>query len=268
MPRSLRVSGGRAASCAVFSNDDWPSGSKRRRHRDPLPLRRHQKAQDFPVALACAAVGVSTPPYYAWRHNTAVHHHNVTRRNRPCWLRSASIHSDGTYCSPRITRQLVRNGPRGTHKRVEHSCARLTSSDTHRGGGAATEQDAAVPTAPDLVGQLFDPDHQISPGAGYHLHPDRRGLAVSGHPRLACRRLLDWPMNDHMCADPVIDAPQAAVATRGRSRMDETAFHSNRGSQYTPNYLARTCDKLGVRRSMGHAGSCLDNAVAESFSRS
>jgi putative transposase len=72
-------------------------------------------------------------------------------------------------------------------------------------------------------------------------------------------------MDDHMRAELVSSALEAAVATRGRTRMDGTIFHSDRGSQYTSNDFAGTCDKLGVRRSMGRTGSCLDNAVAESF---
>jgi len=68
-----------------------------------------------------------------------------------------------------------------------------------------------------------------------------------------------------MRAELVCDALRAAVAARGNTRMDGVILHSDRGSQYTSGEFANACHDLGVRRSMGRTGSCLDNAVAESW---
>ena len=64
-------------------------------------------------------------------------------------------------------------------------------------------------------------------------------------------------MGDHHDARLVCDALESAVATRSQQRMDDTIFHSDRGSEYT----STAC----MRRSLGRTGSCLDNAVAESW---
>ena len=72
-------------------------------------------------------------------------------------------------------------------------------------------------------------------------------------------------MSDHHDAALVVGALDAAVATRGRTRMPGTIFHSDRGSEYTSAACTDTCTRLGLRRSMGRTGSCLDNAVAESW---
>ena len=82
---------------------------------------------------------------------------------------------------------------------------------------------------------------------------------------LASRRLLGWSMGVHHDARLVCDALDAAVATRGRRRMSDTIFHADRGSEYTSGAGMATCERLGLRRSMSRTGSCLDNAVAESF---
>jgi putative transposase len=42
-------------------------------------------------------------------------------------------------------------------------------------------------------------------------------------------------------------------------------FHSDRGSEYSADLFETACARLGFRQSMGRVGSCLDNAVSESF---
>jgi putative transposase len=82
---------------------------------------------------------------------------------------------------------------------------------------------------------------------------------------LASRHLVGWSMGQRHDAALVCDALEAAVATRGCRRMPDTIFHTDRGSEYASAACIQACQRLGLRRSMGRTGSCLDNAVAESW---
>ena len=130
-----------------------------------------------------------------------------------------------------------------------------------------TKPDAATPPAPDLVGRLFDPDQpdRIWVSDLTYVPTDEGWLYLASVLDLASRHLLGWSMGTHHDAGLVCDALQAAMATRGRAPMEATIFHTDRGSESSSTACLDTCDGLGLRRSMGRTGSCLDNAVAESF---
>jgi putative transposase len=98
-----------------------------------------------------------------------------------------------------------------------------------------------------------------------YIGTDEGWLYLASVMDLASRRVVGWSMSDHHNARLVCDALEAAVATRGRARMDGTIFHTDRGSEYTSSDFARVCDQLGIRRSVGRTGICWDNAAAESF---
>jgi putative transposase len=117
------------------------------------------------------------------------------------------------------------------------------------------------------VGRLFDPDRPDVAWCGdvTYVPTDEGWLYLASVLDLASRHLLGYSMGDHHDAKLVCDALDAAVATRGRRRMDATIFHSDRGSEYPSGACVATCQRLGLRRSMSRTGSCLDNAVAESF---
>jgi putative transposase len=72
-------------------------------------------------------------------------------------------------------------------------------------------------------------------------------------------------MGSHHHAGLVVGALQAAVTTRGRLRLPDTIFHSDRGAEDSSSACVQACQRLGLRRSMSRTGSCLDNAVAESW---
>lgn len=80
---------------------------------------------------------------------------------------------------------------------------------------------------------------------------------------LASRRVVGWALADHMRTELVEDALEMAFIQRRPAKG--AIFHSDRGCQYTSHDYAKLARANGVVLSVGMAGECWDNAVAESF---
>jgi transposase InsO family protein len=230
-----------------------------------------QKAAGFPVVAACTAAGVSASAFYAWAAKGEQGQPAAEQAEAELVAKIHTIHAEsgGTYGSPRVTHELRRRGWRVNHKRVERLMAAngIVGHRPRRRRGL-TKADTATPPAPDLVGRLFDPDQPDVAWCGdlTFIPTDEGWLYLASVLDLASRHLVGWSMGNHHDARLVTGALDAAVATRGRTRMNGTIFHTDRGGEYTSTACVDACQRLGLRRSMGRTGSCLDNAVAESFS--
>jgi putative transposase len=229
-----------------------------------------QKAARFPVIAACDAAGVSTSAYYAWaaRRDHGPSPTESDEADLLAEIRAIHTESKGTYGSPRVTAELGRRGWTVNHKRVERLMAdHGIVGHRPRRRRNLTKADVAAPPAPDLLGRLFDPDWPDVAWCGdlTYIPTDEGWLYLASVLDLASRRLVGWSMGTHHDAGLVTAALNAAVAARGRQQMDATIFHTDRGSEYTSAACIDACERLGLRRSMGRTGSCLDNAVAESF---
>jgi putative transposase len=225
-----------------------------------------QKAAGFPVAAACDAAAVSASAYYAWAARPSHPHPEEARLVAE--IRAIHTDSGGTYGSPRVHAELRRRGQRVNHKRVErlmHTHGIVGHRPRRR--RSLTKPDTTAASAPDLLGRLFDPDQPDVAWCGdvTYIPTDEGWLYLASVIDLASRHLLGWSMGTHHDAALVTGALDAAVATRGRRRMPDTIFHTDRGAEYTSGACIAACQRLGLRRSMGRTGSCLDNAVAESW---
>jgi putative transposase len=229
-----------------------------------------QKAAGFPVATACQAAGVSTSAYYAWAIRTRQGPSDRHQQEAELVAEIRAIHreSAGTYGSPRVHAELGRRGQKVNRKRVERlMAAHGIVGHRPRRRRSLTRPDVGAAPVPDLLGRLFDPDRPDAAWCGDITYiPTGEGwLYLASVIDLASRHLLGWSMSTHHDADLVTGALQAAVATRGRDHMDGTIFHSDRGADYASAACIDACARLGLRRSMSRTGSCLDNAVAESW---
>jgi putative transposase len=79
---------------------------------------------------------------------------------------------------------------------------------------------------------------------------------------LCSRRILGWSLANHMRSELVLHALQQALATRS---VDQTIFHSDRGSQYGSSLFRQALLRAGLHQSMSGRANPYDNAWTESF---
>jgi putative transposase len=224
----------------------------------------------------CRMLEVSTSGYYAWLRRPP------SKRSQEDDVLIKKIReyhriSDGTYGSPRILKDLREEGIRIGKKRV----ARLMRETglqgvTRRKSVWTTVREPGAEPAPDLVQRKFSVDKPdqlwvadityIRSWAGFMylaIVMDAWSRRIVGWSTLAphCVRRSAGVAN-HLRTELVLDALGMAIEQR---RPKGVIHHSDQGSQYTSFAFGKRCQEVGIRPSMGSAGDCYDNALAESF---
>ena len=217
-----------------------------------------QKAAGFPIAAACQAAGVTRSAWYAWSTSAArgPSEHDQEQAKLVREIRRIHARSSGTYGAPRMTAELRRRGWRANHKRVERLMrAHGIVGHRPRRRRRLTRPDAGAAPAPDLLGRLFDPDRPDVAWCGdVTWIPTEEGwLYLASVIDLASRHLVGWSMSAHHDAALVVSALDAAAATRGRRRMSDTIFHSDRGAEGGFNWLSQHLEMEVVRDGCGQA---------------
>jgi putative transposase len=233
--------------------------------------------QGFSVRRMARLLQVSTSGYYAYvRRATLLAQAVLTprqQRRADLTVKVLDVHTEskGTYGSPRITTELRDRGERVNEKTIAAIMAEIgiegISPRTFKVRTTVVDPTASFP--PDRVRRRFDQGRldavwmtditYLTCGEG-----DMFLCAIrDGH----SRRVLGHVVADHIGADMVCEAIDAAVAARaqqGRS-VAGAVLHSDRGGEFTAALTAQACDRHDLKRSMGDTGVCWDNAGAESF---
>jgi putative transposase len=222
------------------------------------------KAQ-FPVQRLCKVLGVSVSGYFAWKNRGA-----STRQKEDMVLlahiRSAFAQSNGSYGSPRMTRELQDEGFAIGRRRT----ARLMRENNlkarqKRRFKRTTDSHHAWPVAPNIIDQDFaatGPDQKW--GADISYVWTREGwLYLAVVIDLFARRVVGWAVSDRLHRRLALEALDMALVIRRPT--EGLIHHSDRGSQYCSiDYQARL-HRHGIRISMSGKGNCYDNAMVETF---
>ena len=228
----------------------------------------HQHA--YEVKRLCELVQVERSSFYAWQAAAPAREARAAADAQLASRIRAVHEEDNTMGAPRITAELndgAGDGERVNHKRV----ARVMRQDGIRGYQRrrkvrTTIPDQAEQKVPDLIQRDFTaaaPNQRYVGDITYLPIADGSNLYLATVIDCYSRRLVGWALADHMRTELVIDALQAAAATRGS--LAGSIFHSDHGSVYTSKDFARLCAALGVTQSMGAVGTSADNSLAEAF---
>jgi putative transposase len=221
-----------------------------------------------PHAVACRALCVSESWFYKW-HDRQPSPTEQRRAELDAAVAEAFKKSHGLHGSPRIHADLRDEGWQVSEKTVAKSMARqgLVARRKKRRKNLTRPDKRAVPF-PDLVQRDFTaPAPNVKwVGDMTEIPTDEGKLYLSTALDLFSRRLLGYATSCHPDAELAGQTIKMAVAARGgKGRVAGVIFHTDRGSTYTAYDFTSLCDRLDIVQSMGRAGSCFDNAAAESF---
>jgi transposase InsO family protein len=163
--------------------------------------------------------------------------------------------------------ELRDQGHRVNRKRIERVMREHAIVGRHlRRRCRTTIPDAPASPVPDLLKRDFSIGAANARWCGdvTYLPVGGKWMYLATVIDIGTRRLLGYSMAEHMRAELVIDALNAAVRTRG-GNVTGVIFNSDHGAQYTSKAFAQACAKAGIRQSMGTVGSSADNSLAEAF---
>ena len=217
------------------------------------------------VARLCRVLRVSRSGYYAWA-SRGLSDHAASDIALAAQITAIHTESDGTYGTPRISRELRAMDIRVSRRRVGRLMRELgLEGVSRRRRRRSTTTSVPRPAAPDLVERRFGDvtgPNQLWFADITYVTTWEGFLYVAIVLDAFSRRMIGWSMRDNLEAELVVDA--LGMAATRRDPRPGTIHHSDRGSQYASTIFGRTLRESGLEQSMGRRGSALDNAVCES----
>ena len=225
----------------------------------------HAEKASFPVACLCRALDVSRQGYYAYAYRppSARVEDEVKLAEA---VRKVFEGTGATYGSPRVLRQLRRDGWHVGKRRVERAMRGMgLTPPGPRRHIKTTVREPAHRVAPNELARDFmatRPNERWVTDITYVW--TREGWAyVAVILDLFSRAVVGWAVDVSLSTRLPLLALENAV--RRRRPGNGLMHHSDRGCQYTSTEYREQLAALGVTVSMSRKGNCWDNAVAESF---
>jgi putative transposase len=226
-------------------------------------IQRHE--MKYPIEIMCCVLHASRSGYYGWRKGGVKPHHI---RRQELLTKIKKIHEDsrGNYGSPRILRELRKDGVIVNHKTVEELMKKNgIQAKRRKKFKATTNSKHNLPIANNLLNREFKTSkpNQAWVGDITYIPTEEGWLYLATWIDLFSRKVVGWSMAPRMTSDIVVDAFRMALFRQKCQAPD--IVHSDRGSQYASDAFRDEIKKYSCKQSMSRKGNCWDNAVAESF---
>lgn len=221
--------------------------------------------KEFPVHRLCRVLGVSQSGYFVWKARPACRrqHEDMVLLAH---VRSAFALSNGTYGSPRMTRDLrddgLQVGRRRTARLMRENGLRARQKRRFK---RTTDSHHSWPVAPNLLDQDFTaagPDEKWGADISY-IWTKEGWLYLAVVIDLFARRVVGWSTGDRLHRDLALAALRKALVMRRPAAG--LVHHSDRGSQYCSVDYQAELKASGILISMSGRGNCYDNAMVETF---
>jgi transposase InsO family protein len=220
------------------------------------------------IESLCRNLAVSKSGFYAWQRRR-VDPSPRTLADRQLSQEVRAIHeiSRHTYGSPRIVRELQKQGKRHGRNRV----ARLMIAEGLCGRQKArwrvrtTDSNHDHPISPNRLAEVPEAKgpNQIWVGDITYIWTAQGWLYLAAILDLYSRRIVGWAMGDRI--DTALVQKALAMALCHRQSPRDLLFHSDRGVQYASADYRAALSQAGLIPSMSRKGNCYDNAFIESF---
>ena len=230
------------------------------------PFIEAEEAAAHSVNRCCELFQVSKSAYYE-RKKAIPSVREVTDVELTEQIEEHHRESKGTYGYLRVHKALRKDGVEVGTRRVRRLMRQAgLEGRAKKRWRKTTVPDPEAEAAKDLIQRHFGPCAEIDRryvGDITYVMTWEGWAYLATVIDLASRRVVGWALADHMRTELVEEALQMAFSQRRPG--PGLIFHSDRGCQYTSRDYADLARANGVVLSVGLAGECWDNAVAESF---
>lgn len=230
--------------------------------------------KNYPVAIACEVLGVSTSGYHDHRQRrrqlSATPPAGTPPRlsNERIVAQIRIIHAEvkREYGWPRMWRELKARGLRVGKERVQKLMRQHSiRAKAKRRFKLTTDSNHTYPVAANLVARNFSPaaPNQIWTSDITYIDTGEGWLYLAVMIDLFSRQVVGFAILPHMRSELVVSALRMGWFRRRPAKG--LVVHTDRGSQYCGEAFQDTLRAYGMVPSMSRRGDCWDNAPTESL---